>query len=140
MKRVMKHMGDLAMCLIAYERSGNEASETPIAFSVCEKLRPQLSTLTGSGGFRVLLARSLALASLKIPWLRAVEVTPAGLMLLGELKTQVEPTAIAEGGVVLLTQLLDLLATFIGEKLTLGIVREVWPELPLDEFDVGRES
>jgi hypothetical protein len=41
-----------------------------------------------------------------------------------------------EGGVVLVAQLLGLLVAFVGERLTLKIVREVWPNL-LNHIDSG---
>ena len=43
---------------------------------------------------------------------------------------QVDPDKIAEGGVVLLAQLLGLLVAFVGESLTLRFVLDVWPKLP----------
>ena len=48
------------------------------------------------------------------------------------------PDELFEGGVVLLAQLLGLLVAFIGETLTLRLVREVWPEVPLDDLDFGK--
>jgi len=39
--------------------------------------------------------------------------------------------------VTLLAQLLGLLVTFIGEALTVRLVREVWPKVPLDDLDFG---
>jgi hypothetical protein len=47
-------------------------------------------------------------------------------------------TKFLEGGVVLLAQLLGLLVAFIGENLTLRLVREVWPKVPLDDLDFGK--
>jgi circadian clock protein KaiC len=40
------------------------------------------------------------------------------------------------GGVALLAQLLGLLVAFIGENLTLRLVREVWPKAPLNDLDL----
>jgi len=34
--------------------------------------------------------------------------------------------------------LLGLLVTFVGEELTLRLVREVWPKLPLSNLDFGK--
>jgi hypothetical protein len=45
---------------------------------------------------------------------------------------------IFEGRVVLLAQLLGLLVAFIGEDLTLRLVREVWPKLSLNNLDFGK--
>ena len=133
-------MRDFAERLIAYETRGNKSSETKTSgpFLVGEKLRPQLATLMGNVGFRALLSRALALANAEVPWLRAVHVnTDGSFQGLDELGAQVGPDEIFAGRVVLLAQLLGLLVTFIGELLTLRLVRDVWPKLSLNEVDLG---
>jgi hypothetical protein len=57
---------------------------------------------------------------------------------LEELNAKRNPDELFEGGVVLVAQLLGLLVAFIGETLTLRFVREVWPEVPLDDLDFGK--
>ena len=141
MSRATPQMRDLSQCLIAYETRGNKSSETKTsaAFLVGEKLRPQLAALMGNVGFCALLSRALALANTDIPWLRAVHVKADGSFEgLDELEAQVDPEEIFEGCVVLLAQLLGLLAAFIGENLTLHLVREVWPKLSLKDLDFGK--
>jgi hypothetical protein len=136
-------MRDFAERLIAYETRGNKSSETKtsVAFLVGEKLRPQLATLMGNVGFRALLSRALALSNAEVPWLRAVHVKADGSFEgLDELGAQVDPEDIFEGRVVLLAQLLGLLVSFIGENLTLRLVRDVWPKLPLNDLDFGKEE
>jgi hypothetical protein len=128
-------MRDLAERLVAYETKANKSSKTKTlaAFLVGEKLRPDLAALMGSVGFRALLSRALALANAEVPWLRAVHVKADGSFEgLDELEAQVDPEEIFEGGIVLLAQLLGLLVAFIGEDLTLRLVREVWSKLSLD--------
>jgi hypothetical protein len=128
--------------LIAHESRANKSSEaeTPATvFSVIDKLRPQLATLMGTVGFRALASRALALANDEVSWLRAVHVKADGSFEgLRELAKQVTPDEIFEGKAVLLAQLLGLLAAFIGEDLTLQLVREVWPKLPLNNSDAGK--
>ena len=133
-------MRNFAKRLIDYELSENKPSETKIsaAFPVAEKLRPQLVTLMGSGGFRALLSRSLALANAEVPWLRAVHVKADGTLEgLEELHAQLDPKELSEGGVVFLAQLIGLLVAFIGENLTLRLVLEVWPKVPLNDLEFG---
>ena len=138
MSRATPQMRDFAERLIAYETREIKSSETksPVAMPVVEKLRPHLENLMGKAGFRALLSRSLALASTDVPWQRAVHVKSDGsLEGLDELEAQVGPDDFFEGRAVLLAQLLGLLVAFIGEKLTLHLVREVWPKLPLNDLD-----
>jgi hypothetical protein len=138
MSRATPKMREFAARLIAHETRGNKSFETraAAAFLAGEKLRPQLSTLVGIAGYRALLSRALALAGPEVPWLRAVHVkTDGSFDGLDELGAQVGPEKTVEGSVVVLAQLLGLLVAFIGENLTLGLAREVWPELPLNSLD-----
>jgi hypothetical protein len=134
-------MRDFADRLIAHEARGNKSSgqKTPAACLVIDRLRPQLTTLMGNMGFRALLSRTLALANSDFPWLRAVHVKAEGsLEGLDELDGKVDPDEIFEGCAVLLAQLLELLAAFIGENLTLRLVREVWPNLSVKNLDIAK--
>ena len=45
-----------------------------------------------------------------------------------------------QGRVVLIAQLLGLLVTFIGEKLTVRMVREIWPKVSLKGLDLDDGS
>lgn len=134
-------MRDFAERLIAHEMRGNKSSATkpPAAFVVVEKLRPHLANLMGNAGFCALLSRSLALANAEVPWLRAVHVKSDGFVEgLDESEAQVDRDEFLEGRVVVLAILLGLLVAFIGEKLTLQLVREVSPKLSLNDLDFGK--
>jgi hypothetical protein len=134
-------MRNVADRLIAHETKGNRSSETraPAAFHACERLRPHLATLMGNAGAHALVSRALVLANTNLPWLRAAHVNADGsLDGLDELNGQVHPDEIAEGGAVVLSQLLGLLVAFIGDTLTLRIVHEVWPKLSLNDLSVGK--
>ena len=125
--------------LVAYETKGNKSSETkiPAACLASEKLRPNLATLMGNIGFKALLARALALANTDAPWLRAVHVkTDGSYEGFEELEKHVDPEEFFEGCVVLLSHLLGLLVAFIGEELTLRLVRQAWPKLSPNNFDL----
>jgi hypothetical protein len=131
-------MRHFAKRLIAYERKADEPSETktPPAFAVCEKLRAHLAILMGVAGFRELLSCALPRAHAEVPWLGAVHVKADGsLEGFEQLDAHHNPDELFEGGVVLVAQLLGLLVAFIGERLTLRFVREVWPTVPLDDLD-----
>jgi hypothetical protein len=135
-------MRNFAKRLMDHEAGGNPSSQTKAeaAFRACEKLRPSLAALMGTGGFRALLARALALATAEIPGLYAVQVKADGaLQGVEELKTQFDADKFFEGGIVLLAHLLGLLVAFVGENLTLHLVREVWPGLSVaDGLEFGK--
>ena len=141
MSRATPQIRDFAERLIAYETGGNESSaaKSTAAFPVCEKLRPHLVTLMGNTGFCALLSRALARAEADVPSLRAMQVKADGSLAgLDKLGVQANPEELAKGSVVLVAQLLGQLAAFIGEDLTLRLVREVWPQLPLNDLDFGK--
>jgi hypothetical protein len=84
-------------------------------------------------GFRSLLSRALTLARAEAPSLSAVQVAADGsLKGLDELEPQIDKEQARDGGAILIAQLIGLLLTFIGEGLTLRLVRDVWPEAVFD--------
>jgi hypothetical protein len=100
------------------------------SFLVCEKLRGPLGRLTGVGGFRSLLSRALALAGAEVPSLRALHIREDGsLEGVEKLGEKLDPREIVHGELVLVSQLLGLLVTFIGPALTERLVRDIWPEM-----------
>src|SRR5687767_9219455 len=111
-------MREFAQRLIAYEARGNKSSwpNGPGAFGgVVEKLRRPLASLTGTGGFRSLLSRALALASAEARWLRAVHIKADGSLECPAEMAQLDKEEVGHVEVVLVAQLLGLLVTFIGE-------------------------
>jgi hypothetical protein len=137
MNRASPHLRHLAKLLIVHETRENKSGASgPAAFHVSEKLRPHLVALMGSGAFRALLARALALTTVEIPRLHAVSVQADGT-LNGVEELQLDAGEFLEVRIVLLARTLGLLATFIGDGLTLRLVRELWPKVPLDGLDLG---
>jgi len=136
-------MRSIAQRLIRYETQGKGSSETAgmATFGVIDRLRPQLATLLGYGGFRALLARALALASAEVSWLGEVQVKADGT-LEGSATRQarLKPADFREGQVVVLAQLLGLLVAFIGPALTSRLMGEIWPQLALDNVDFGNRG
>ncbi len=128
-------MRAFAKRLMAYNSSGgaSSAANSPAAVRVCDRLHQHLAMFMGNGGFRALLSRALTLASAEVPWLRDVRVDPdASLDGLEELGARLGPDELLAGRVVLVAHLLALLIAFIGEDLTVRLVREVWPDVPVD--------
>ncbi len=111
---------------------GTAASPADHAVRVCEGLREVLTAFAGTAGFRSLLTRALTLAKAQEHSLAAVQVLEDG-SLAGLEKVRGESSTGASegaGGQVLVAQLLDLLVIFIGEPLTLQLLRSAWPDVP----------
>jgi hypothetical protein len=139
--RATPPMRKFATLLISNETVANVLSgtKTPAGLHVSEKLRLHLSTFMGRTGFHALVSRSLALSAAEVPWLRTVRVNEDGsLEGVEELQGQLDPDEFLEGKVVLLAQMLGLLVAFIGENLTVRLVREVWPKVPLKGLGFGK--
>ena len=98
----------------AVDASGSQA--------VIERLQPTLVPLVGKAGFSSLLARALTLAKRESPSLRDVRIEDDWR--LNGLSDD------SSGMVVLIAHLIGLLTTFMGETLTLRLLRNAWPEIP----------
>ena len=129
---------ELARRLIALEtpRDARPAASGSDAARVCEKLRMPLAKLAGKAGYYSLMSRAIAIAKANAPALGPVEVrldgSLEGLDKIGEND--------ANAGVVVLVHLLDLLVTFIGEPVTLSLVRDAWPDATLEKTNSSAEE
>jgi hypothetical protein len=140
MKQKISSMRNLAEHLIACEAGFANAGGLMLpAEPVCDKLRPHLATLMGVTGFRALLTRALARATLKVAALRVMKVTPAGALECLPSTSQASLAQSGDGSATLIAELLMLLCAFIGMSLTLQLVREIWPQLSVNEsnFEPG---
>lgn len=113
---------DLAQQLVEYEDRfrPDDASQTQ---PVIERLKPSLVPLVGKMGFCSLLARALMLAKRESPFLRDTRIED-------DCRLNGLPADDSSGMVVLIAHLIGLLTTFMGQTLTLRLLRNTWPELP----------
>jgi hypothetical protein len=93
-------------------------------------LAGQLALLIGEGGVRALTARSLHLVRRDFPWLaEAREPRPTDgpfAQIAFRLERQ-EPAVATQAAAAVLATLAGLLATLIGETLTMRVFRTAWP-------------
>jgi hypothetical protein len=140
-------MRDLARLLVAYEASVGKTSE-PVKFAtlrVYEKLRRSLVASSGGASFYSLASRALVLASLEAPTLSAARITADGsLHGLAENEPRTDIDRVQAGGfpageegTILIARLLSLLHIFIGEALTLSLLRDAWPGAAYDDRNSG---
>jgi hypothetical protein len=129
---------DLARRLLVYEANEGKNSEAAgsATVRVYEKLRGNLCVLVGVAGFQALASRALTLASSQVPGLRAVQVAADGKLqgISGlEPPMKADEDRLDEEGVMLISSLLGLLLMFLGEALTMNLVRNVWPDAAFDD-------
>jgi hypothetical protein len=129
---------DLARRLLAVEAARQSATDLrgQEAVRVFEKLRVSLTRLAGADGFTAILRRALALARAEVPALHGSAVKAGGSRKgLAEVVADACGSEVGggEAAVAIIAQLLGLLVTFIGESLTVRLVREAWPDASLGE-------
>jgi len=140
MTLVFPAIQDLARRILAIEAARAHAVGTPVdqAVRACGKLQVPLSRFTGPAGFLSLLSRALVLPKAEVPSLSVVQTRPDGSLAgFDELKHNqvVGELELEKGREILLCHLLGLLATFIGESLTLRLACEAWPDASIDITD-----
>src|SRR6185369_2629253 len=99
-------------------------------------LGTSMMKFAGAEGFASLLRRALVLASEEEPALQSVKVG-AGGRLEGMEQLAADKVACPAGdepAVAVISHFLELLVTFIGEPLTLRLVREAWNDISPDEW------
>jgi hypothetical protein len=80
------------------------------------------------------------LAKSEVPDLAAVQVAPDGSLLgLGKPDVQLDTvrSKAGEGETTLIARLLGLLLIFLGDALTLNLIRDLWPDATLDDSISG---
>ncbi len=129
----------LARWLVERERTV-DAHQTPdarvdLAELVVGKLSQQVTVLVTEAGYRALLSRALHLARPEFPLLDGVQIPTVGTYIDG---SRVAGGAASEDSIVALVgTLIGLLATFIGADLTDNLIRDAWPEAPLQRTASG---
>ena len=93
--------------------------------SVVETLRVSLTRFAGQDGVRALMRRAVVVARAEVSVLDAVTVGDDGSI------EGIDETAEGanEAAAAVTAHLLWLLVTFIGEAMTLRLVREEWPDI-----------
>ena len=143
---------DLAQRLLTYEADADKRSTSmeSATLRAYEKLRQCLVTFAGVASFQSIAMRALVLEQADVPNLCAVQVTAEGsLQGLGDVEFQTsmdkdlagrqqageDPPDEAEA--ILIARILGLLLTFLGEALTLSLLRNAWPDATFDDRNSG---
>jgi len=119
--------------------AGTDADAKALAAAarrVYDTLAGQLALLIGEGGVRALTARSLHLVQRDFPWLaKAQEPDPSEgpFAQVGFRLERQEPAVATAAAAAALATLGGLLATLIGETLTMRVLRAAWPSALPDE-------
>lgn len=112
--------------LAALAPDGSSEQLASGAANACERLAQHLSRLLGETGVRMLVKRSIVLASAAYPWLAAAAASEDASDLRGAMVQQ-DPRSITDAFVAILAGLVGLLERLIGEPLVERLLDEVWP-------------
>ncbi|MGZ9189497.1 MAG: hypothetical protein ACXW39_05515 [Nitrospira sp.] len=101
------------------------------AVGLCETLLKTLFPLLGKGGSLALFRRSLKLTEETFPCYRgALSAEEDGILhAVGACLRRQKMDAAREATITLLLTFVELLATFIGERLTWQLLQEAWPDI-----------
>lgn len=111
--------------LLAQESVGG--SETA-AVRVYDKLTERLTPLIGAAGVQMLLARSARLTNGELSSVVPPTLLPGAANLRARLAAN-DPALSTDTATALFANFLTLITTFIGERLTLQMLRSAWPTL-----------
>lgn len=122
-----------ALHQVLTREAGTGADARAIAEGVarlCERVVQQLTPVIGRGGVAATCDRAVHLSQREFPWLAPVRRSDQCEGLFADLQTSLaqQERAVADAaGVAVLTSIVDLLASLIGESLTMGLLHEAWP-------------
>jgi hypothetical protein len=149
---ISQEMRDLAQRLLAYEAAADKGYRPmePAALRTYEKLRQCLVAFAGVASFQSIAARALVLAQVEVPSLCVMQVSAEGTL---QRLVDIEPRTtmdknhtgnqklgedlLGEEGVILIGRILGLLLIFLGEALTLSLLRSAWPDVNFDDRNSG---
>lgn len=130
---------DRAKRLLASEGSAGDSEACATAAGrVYDKLDAHLAPLLGRAGVQALFARSAKLAQAERASLAEVAAGGEGSTKLRAHLQSLEPAIAIETAAALFGTFLDLVTTFIGDRLTVQVLRRAWPaieEAPPRETD-----
>jgi hypothetical protein len=135
----------MAQRLLTYESTADKSTR-PVesaTLRVYEKLRQSLTAIAGVTGFQSLACRALVLSKSEDISLDVAQIAADGsLRDFNEYEPQADidkdQTSIYqanERGIILIARILGLLLTFLGEALTLSLLRNAWPDATFDDHN-----
>jgi hypothetical protein len=122
---------DRARRLLAAEGDSGASADACAAAAkrVYAKLSAQLSPLLGAAGVEALFARSAKLAGAERPRIAELADGIDASTRLGACLQALAPAAASDTAALLFGTLLELIVTFIGDRLTVQALRGAWPAI-----------
>jgi hypothetical protein len=121
---------------IVEQETGGSLEPARVAAGVESALRGlqvAFANVIGPAGFEGVLTRAMYLARPSFAWLQRTELVVQPAVTLVDLAATAQcegPEKVKAGAVLVVATFASLLATFIGEELTLSVLRGRWGSLP----------
>ncbi|MEO8343507.1 MAG: hypothetical protein ABI536_06770 [Gallionella sp.] len=107
----------------------SEKNAADAAINIWRLMASEIISIVGESGFNSLYARSLFIARPEFPWLAEAAHAVHADSRFTELKNSFEnktPAQITKANLQLLIVFTDIVASVIGEQLTMSILRSAW--------------
>ena len=118
-----------ATAVIAVEYARRDDTPSDAGEQITRAIHDRISKVVGSGGFDVLLKRSLALTARSHPVMERMGVGERGSLVTAR-ESAPDPVAMRTAITALLANFVELLAELIGEDLAFRLVGDAWPDSP----------
>lgn len=127
--KLMENNGQLRHKIIEDLLPQQADNAVDIAITQWELMATQIILIIGEGGFSALYLRSLHLSQATFPWLPSDSLSLQADARFAHLKTSLEgqsPELVSAANHLLLITLTDILASLLGEALTIRILNSAW--------------
>ena len=113
--------------------------EPPGIIRVVKGMDTVLTRLAGRTGSRSLIARAISLAQASEPSLKGISTSAERVLeSLEKVLSEAGPEDRFRDEALVVSHLIGLLHTFIGERLTIQLIKEVWPDLDTQHEDIRK--
>jgi hypothetical protein len=143
MRYATPHLRRVATRLLAHETDGHPATSENLAAAsgrLLDELSQRLAEVIGHAGTQAVFLRAVNLCKPEFPFLDE-RIVPVewGEGIAEPLRTCLQaqtPAVIGGVSVTLFATFAGLLATVIGDRLTLSLVQQIWPDILLVEAEL----
>ena len=122
-------VGQLSHHLYAFQScvaSLHDPADAP-QFRVIEQLCGKIAEVHGNTSLEALLSRALVATRADFPWLRSAKASKSGELVGLEQIYPPDPEQAMRGELAVLSSLIELLRSFLGDSVTLQLLRTLWP-------------
>lgn len=120
-ERLSTHLYAFQSCVAAPQANGPR-------FHVIEELCGKIAAVNGNTSLQALLSRALFAIRSDFPWIRSATASPHGMLEgLEAVQPTPDPEEVMQCELAILGSLIELLRSFLGNGITVQLLRSLWP-------------